>query len=479
MKHMYLLLFSLMLLAAGAQGQTAIQASFDNGLRSSQQPVWAGQPSYIALELQNTGHQRIESVTPVLYLEDALVLLDPVSVDLAAEGRTVITLALYIDAPGVYAAYAGVTTDPQALLASGFSGARTDMLPEGTDLLPVDLVALSADEAQLGVFVEQGTGTWCGWCPRGHVKVDELLEKYDNVSAVAIHWNDPMAIPVYSAFINSSIGGFPGGHVQRRFMGLNPTAFEVNYLEALKFAPHANLSIDFNYDEDTRELEAIVSAEMLVQCVSCRLNLMLTEDGVTGSGSGWAQSNFYAGGGAGPMGGYENLPNPVPASMMVYNQVARRAVGTPTGVANSLPLVAKVGETYSFSFTTTLDEGWNPENINLIGLFHAGNNVSNATNTSMSSSSSLALPERIDRLEVFPNPSAGEAWVRMDLPVAGQVAIEVINLLGQPVYRQDFGQQVGDLMYRLPAENWTPGLYQLLIRVDGQAVTRPLMLSGR
>ena len=44
-----------------------------------------------------------------------------------------------------------------------------------------------------------------------------------------------------------------------------------------------------------------VTAEFVTQLsgINYRLNLVLTEDNVTGTGSGYAQTNYYAGGGYG------------------------------------------------------------------------------------------------------------------------------------------------------------------------------------
>jgi hypothetical protein len=46
------------------------------------------------------------------------------------------------------------------------------------------------------VLLEQHTGAWCGWCPDGNVKMDEVIDLYgDQVIGVKFHNNDDMAIP--------------------------------------------------------------------------------------------------------------------------------------------------------------------------------------------------------------------------------------------------------------------------------------------
>jgi hypothetical protein len=71
--------------------------------------------------------------------------------------------------------------------------------------------------------------------------------------------------------------------------------------------------------------------------------------------AGWSQSNAYAGGGSGEMGGFEILPNPVPASQMVYDHVARTILPSFTGQSGSIPSSVSMGEVHSYTFSVTVD----------------------------------------------------------------------------------------------------------------------------
>ena len=45
------------------------------------------------------------------------------------------------------------------------------------------------------IVAEEGTGTWCGYCVRGIVALEEMNKKYpDNFIGIAIHSGDPMAV---------------------------------------------------------------------------------------------------------------------------------------------------------------------------------------------------------------------------------------------------------------------------------------------
>ena len=95
---------------------------------------------------------------------------------------------------------------------------------------------------------------------------------------------------------------------------------------------------------------------------------IVVESGITGPPPSYDQSNSYSGGDEGPMGGYEDLPNPVPATRMVYNHVGRHLLGGYNGDAASLPMTLEDGQTYSHTYSYTLPEGFNEEYVYVVGL---------------------------------------------------------------------------------------------------------------
>ena len=49
------------------------------------------------------------------------------------------------------------------------------------------------------VVYEEGTGTWCGWCPLGGFLLDELGRQHpDRFVGIAVHRNDEMATYTYT-----------------------------------------------------------------------------------------------------------------------------------------------------------------------------------------------------------------------------------------------------------------------------------------
>jgi hypothetical protein len=449
--------------------------------------LWVGEHSYIEVAVTNIGNEPITELSSMLWESSSTMVWENLKANIQPQATEIVRVPVAAE-PGHQLNYLliSVVDDRPDSEDEPFSYTYGDVVDpslfaKGSDIIPIEIAGLSQNEVEYNVLVEQGTGTWCGWCPRGHVNVDNLVEKYDDVVAVSIHFGDPMAIPGYSSWINSTISGFPSGHVQRRYTSLNPSNFEANYLLAREFPPSGELLMDFEYDETTRELEATVTTNILVNSAGFKLNLIITENGVTGTGSDWNQANYYAGGGNGPMGGYESLPNPVPASMMVYDQVARSVPGNPNGVQGSVPLFPKAGQTYSFTFNTVLDSTWNIENINLIGLLHntTNNIINNVIQRSLLSSGNSDLPVVLNQLTLFPNPTSGEAFVRVDLKQDANLYMEVRDILGRQIYSQNYGQMGGDMVYMLPASQWQAGYYQLILHVGDEIVTRPLVVQQR
>lgn len=70
--------------------------------------------------------------------------------------------------------------------------------------------------------MEEYTGTWCGWCPRGFVAMEAMSRLHrGEFIGIAYHNADPMEI-MTSANFPSSISGFPMGVIDRYYEGVDP-----------------------------------------------------------------------------------------------------------------------------------------------------------------------------------------------------------------------------------------------------------------
>ena len=337
--------------------------------------------------------------------------------------------------------------------------------------------------------VEEGTGTWCQFCPRGAVTMERMTNLYnESYVGIAVHNGDPMVVPVYDTGLG--LNAFPGGRVDRGSQ-LGDGQFEANWIERMQVAPKGYVSLGAQYDETTRLLEVVVEAEM-VESISgnYRLGFVIAEDGVTGTGSGWAQVNAFSGGDV-EVGGYENLPNPVPASMMVYDHVARAIMPDYGGAEGVFPSDLVAGETYAINFAITLPEGWEADELELIGLFYATNNrIDNAYKADLDGAISNGwydsgngvvgvkrLPEPDAQIKLFPNPSSGTSFIDIDLNDADHVSVDILSVDGRLVASRDYGTLSGANRLPVNTANFSSGIYMVQIKVGNTQKVLKLLVD--
>mgnify|MGYP002072192550 CR=1 FL=1 len=227
------------------------------------------------------------------------------------------------------------------------------------------------------MFVEEGTGTWCGWCPRGTEWVDWMTEYHpDEFVGVAVHNGDPMVVTEYDNGVGNFPGftGYPGVIVDRDAVWDPSDLGDILPDYVARIAPVAP-GVNAQIDVESKSLTVNATAEFVTQLagIDYRLNVVLTEDYVKGTGAGYNQVNYYAGAGAptDPIPNYglnwDNLPDPVPAAQMEYNHVARAILGGWAGSAASVPADVIAGDVAEKIYTVNnFNTGWNPFNMHAV-----------------------------------------------------------------------------------------------------------------
>ena len=204
----------------------------------------------------------------------------------------------------------------------------------------------------------------------------------------------------------------------------------------------------------------------------------LTEDNVTGTSSGYNQSNAYAGGGNGVMGGYESLPNPVPAAQMIYDHVARAISPSFEGSSASLPGTINAGESHISNFSFTLPADWDENNMHIIGLLiDPSGRIDNAASTSISEAvangfevgPNLSITEFFDNniddeLRVYPNPVSDILNVSIISPDAVENTISIYNHAGQLMRTFDVNVTSGAWNFNIDVSKYAKGLYSIEYR---------------
>ena len=199
------------------------------------------------------------------------------------------------------------------------------------------IIALEKSADRVSV-VEEQTGTWCGWCPRGHVALDLLNKQLgDKVVTLAGHFAngesqvDPMNI--YQLDENSTQaealadygfvamqlssmlggGGFPGAMFDRMvaadpYVGANTTkgkngTYEYGATDLVNLLKEGNPSeADFSMtaswaDDKNTDIKVDLTTTFNYNRFGSfpyGVAFVLSENGMTGKGATWKQLNYYS-----------------------------------------------------------------------------------------------------------------------------------------------------------------------------------------
>lgn len=336
------------------------------------------------------------------------------------------------------------------------------------------------------VVYEEGTGTWCGWCPRGHVAMEYMEENYeDSFIGIAIHNGDPMVVSEHDG--NSGITGYPGANIDRTLNGVSVTTplFEQYMVELNEVVPIA-VDVTAGYLEDTRELTVTASAEFVTRLsgLDYRFSVIITEDDVVGSGSGFAQVNYYSFQSQNlPLTGaghdWQAAPNPVAAADMVYKDVSRAILGGYNGTAGTIAADVEAGDSFTQTFTYDIPADYNPENMQAIVLLIDGatGQILNANESVLSVVVNTKDVFANELLEVFPNPSQGKVNISLSLAEATDVQLAVYNTTGQQIMTADLGKLAGDVVVPFDGAQLPAGVYAFHLNLGDKIAVQQVVIE--
>lgn len=369
------------------------------------------------------------------------------------------------------------------------NGAPDNVTTDNVSQLSVTPVVPAVGKMVVG---EEGTGTWCQWCPRGAVYMDRFENDYSDFWAgVAVHNGDPMVVTDYDA--GMAFTGFPGAKVDRVGASIDPSAMGTPFFTRLQIAPKALIEVGATYDPTTGELK--VSGEFDFQSAVAsgyKAAFVITEDGVKGT-TGYAQSNAYAGGANGPMGGYELLPSPVPASQMVYDHVARLIGPSFNGFTGSFPATINAGDVHVVNHTFMMPNTWNADSMHIIVMLIAPNNqIDNAGKATVmeavatgyvsgvNSGTSVGISE-IDQIDqtfaIYPNPATTSVAMTFNLKNESDVAVRVLDMTGKEIANRAYGSMNGSSHITYNTTELKSGIYIVEVVINGARINRRLVIE--
>ena len=244
-----------------------------------------------------------------------------------------------------------------------------------------------------------------------------------------------MVVSEYDQGIGALIGGYPSGVVDRG-AEVDPSGFPGAFLENVQMTPAAIITNGAFYDAPTAELAVSLKVDFS-KAVSgdWRLICVLTEDSVHGTGADWSQANAYAGGGSGPMGGFENLPSPIPFDQISYDHVARAISPSFEGKANSFPTSVADGDSHTLLYSFSVPADWNTDKMHIIGMLINDQGVTeNGSTSSINEATAhgldngswitgVTLMDMPDKeMMIYPNPNDGNMVIKTNID-AGLVKV--------------------------------------------------------
>lgn len=339
--------------------------------------IMIGEPAVIRFE---------HTMRPLVKPSDEVVIQGNISTDLA---EPVQGFTLGFERNGVKSekSFMDVSVLPGALLPVSVQSG--DTLPAGSSMTYKIWVEAGGKRYDTQATVsshynkvvsEELTGTWCGWCIRGIVSLEEMKELYpESFIGIAVHSGDFLEADGYAEYIKdiSASTGFPYSITCRDRSAAGdpakiPTFYERKANADIKGCVDLELSAD---DEECMAKSNVVLNENISDG-RYRMSYVIVENDVfEEQNPNYRQLNYYAGGENGPMGGYEDMPE-----LLVnyhFNDVARGIIGDVSGIDESLPYVMDMGKEYTHEVTFSLpQEVINPDNVYIVAMLIDGRNGS-------------------------------------------------------------------------------------------------------
>jgi hypothetical protein len=212
--------------------------------------------------------------------------------------------------------------------------------------------------------MEEFTGTWCGWCPRGIVGMANLEREFgDRFIGIAMHADDPMSQKFYNNLLTDRV---PSSRIDRTiecepYLGtLRGThyASDQDFRRALETPTEAELQLTATWvDDDCTQISLSATTTFLYtnDHAAYSLAYFITADSITGTAGKWAQANYLPGSQFrdADLDFFRSASDPVVD--MVYNHVA--IAGSSVGMGDDTAIGSSIvsGQGITAAKTITLD----------------------------------------------------------------------------------------------------------------------------
>lgn len=218
------------------------------------------------------------------------------------------------------------------------------------------------------VVVEEFTGTWCGWCPRGIVGMKYMEENYGDKGfiGIAVHYADDMTAESYVplALKYYSSPGFPSALANRGEV-FDPSVESLlqHYNDITPLWAPAAIEVTANYNEEENTLTATATTEYSFSTTESpyKVAFVITENKV----GPYFQDNNFTGGELGQiLEGWSDKPFNV---LTLYDEVARD-IKDLYGIEGSVPSLITAQNPYIYTTELPLENITDINNCRVIAL---------------------------------------------------------------------------------------------------------------
>jgi Outer membrane protein Omp28/Secretion system C-terminal sorting domain len=356
------------------------------------------------------------------------------------------------------------------------------------DTLTLSLLSTLGVNAPKVVMIEEFTGAWCQFCPDGVVVLNQIEAAHpDDVEIVSVHDGDGMefAEGIRSAFAVSS---YPSANVDRwLFSGetkipVSRSTWSSYTTQRLNANSPVEVTVTNTYNSSTGVADVTVTADFVDYSVGdLRIGLMVTEDSVIGTGSGFNQVNYYnttAGhfyyGAGNPIVGFE------------HDHVLRQHDGNAMGQAGLIPATAVPGGSYTYNTNITIPSTWNENHVRFVGYVYRYETDllegeilnSGGSDLGVATATETAIDAHNGLMGVFPNPTTGIAYASVEFSKNTEATVEVFTMTGQKVATLKEGNfAAGTHRIYFDASQQPGGIYFVTVKTAESSWTEKLVVT--
>lgn len=361
------------------------------------------------------------------------------------------------------------------------------------------------------VMLEEFTTTLCGMCPPRSYAINEWQQNHPNSSILlTIHegfGRDSMSNTLTSEYYNafkppSGLGFAPAIMIDRGYYPymypneacpyITTNGFDSIALRVSNNTAAVSVSFQGTYNSSTRNLNITVLTEFFqnVPSADYRITLLLVEDSVVGSGSGWDQKCYDA--------AFANLHYPGQynattqyISNYPHRKVLRSALLGTWGSSGIIPTNPVIGTVYSKSTTYVVPSQYNANRINLVAFVskYASSKIEKYILNANDIKLTDLIPNNIEEKqsesklvinEIYPLPaSGGDVHLNYTLKEAGNVQVKLVNMLGETIKTLGADKKYPEGTYELVfnTSGLSKGIYFINLKTDKDQIVRKLIIN--